>query len=309
MPKIWLCTSAIGAVLATILIGAARAESRIDSAATINARIGYLTTMFHDIDVTDAEIAIEIWMEELMNDIGHDVRTNAIFFDDVGSLVVAIQKRQVDVVALSALGFIDIADQVRLEPRFVGVDGDRFTEEYILLVRRERDVSSLQKLRGTDLVVTKGSETHSIALMWLDLLLNQNGLARKESFFANIREVNTTSKAVLPVFFDQAASCLVSARMYDTIVELNPQIGRELQVYAVSPELLIGLICLHPEAETALKDAFESGVRAVGEYAKGRQILTLFKLDKTAEYQPTYLDSSRAIVERHRKLIGSTLLP
>ena len=122
--------------------------------------------------------------------------------------------------------------------------------------------------------------------MWLDNCPMKAGLLSHESFFCIITEAPKTANAVLPVFFGQADACLVLERLFDTIAELNPQLRNELVTLANSPPLLMSLTCFTPACSPRMKQRTLVFGERMHHTPKGKQILTLFGLDRAVIFQP-----------------------
>ncbi len=103
-----------------------------------------------------------------------------------------------------------------------------------------RPCQSLGDLKNGNLFIHDEKPGNGVPQMWLDTFLVKQGLTRSKYFFTNIKEVDKVSQAVLPVFFKQADACLVSRSGFETMVELNPQIGEQLAIQATSPGFILG---------------------------------------------------------------------
>lgn len=266
-------------------------------------RVGYSKKLFKGVSLKDIQVAVELWAKQLTAQLGRPVAPKVLFFDSQAELVQASAAGEVDVANMDVLEYLDVRDRGILEPRLVSVIGDQVFEEYILLVRRDRGLDGLDALRGRHLVsVTAGPRASSIPIIWLETVLLRKNLGLKETFFGRIQEVGKVSQAILAVFFGQADVCLVAKQMLKTMTELNPQVGEELSVVATSSPLLTGLVCFPHNGDPETQRFVLEGALQLHDHPRGRQILTLFGVNRMKLFRPTYLDSITALIEEYSDL-------
>jgi phosphonate transport system substrate-binding protein len=125
---------------------------------------------------------------------------------------------------------------------------------------------------------------------------------------------------VLPVFFGNRDACLVDEPGFEVMKELNPQVGRGVQVFKASELLADALICLR--GSTWSSEQFKGDlIKILGElHAEpvGQQILTLFKVSQLLPFEEKQLDTVRKLRVTYERLctqgvksadIGSTSKP
>jgi hypothetical protein len=164
-------------------------------------------------------------------------------------------------------------------------------DEYAILVRKSKLPTEMEQLRGSSLYVEAERQANPIPLMWLDTLLMVRGLGRHTEFFGLIRKVEKSAQAVLSVFFGKADACIVTRGRFETLVELNPQLGEELAVRWVSPEYLPTVTCFAEAADPNKRQLIIDGAFDMPNHARGRQILALFGMAELKPWNPTYLQS------------------
>src|SRR6185369_7062487 len=99
-------------------------------------------------------------------------------------------------------------------------------EEYLLLVHQDSNFGNLASLRGRDLLYYD-NPVMCLSFPWLETVLASEGIPSATNFFhAEVPKLKVSS-AALPVFFRTADACLVNRRAFETLVELNPQVGRK----------------------------------------------------------------------------------
>jgi hypothetical protein len=109
---------------------------------------------------------------------------------------------------------------------------------------------------------------------------------------------------VLPVFFRQSDACVVTRSGFETMVELNPQLGRQLKILARSPEVVPAVFCFRADYAAGFKEDLFAGVRDLHKSAAGQQVLTVFQSDKIEDQPMSCLDSALELLATHQKLCG-----
>ncbi len=272
-------------------------------------RIGYSSKFFlSSVSVADAQVALSLWTRELTpSSTLKTMQPKPLIFDNLQSIVKALNNRTIDFVAVTAIDYLKIRDRAPLEPAFVGsrrnaVGGD----ELVLLVRRDQGIRDISQLKGKRLIVHSGPIIET-AHLWLSSVMARRSLPDYERFFGSDKEVNKASQAVLPVFFKQSDACLVSKSAYETMVELNPQIGKELTVLLSSDKLLDGIFCFHKLLRADIKAKMTKIAVNIHSTASGKQILTLFQIDDITPFNPSMLDPTMALLDKRKHPEGRPL--
>jgi len=146
------------------------------------------------------------------------------------------------------------------------------------------------------------------AYLWLSTVLTGKSLPERERFFGSVREVRKASQAVLPVFFKQADGCLVNKSSFDTMVELNPQIEKEMMVFLSSDKLLHGMFCFHRHLSADIKTQMTKTALNIHTTPAGKQILTLFQIDTIMPFKPSMLDTTVALLDKRDHIEGRLMI-
>ena len=263
--------------------------------------VGYTTALAYDIAVNDSRTATQGWVKTVIDRAGIDADAEVVIFQDLQPLVAAVNAEKLDLAVLLPLEFVEIADQAPLRPMLTTSSRGSILHEYVLLVSPDRGTTSLAQLSGKSLVLEKGGKGR-VPGMWLDVLLLRAGLTPSEVFFKSTRQVTSTSRAVLPVFFGQADACVVSREGFDTMVELNPQLGAKLSVLAVSPGFLRGVVCLRQDVYELYGDTIMESLLSLHTDPRGQQLLHLFHVSELVRVGEGFLDQVMALSEEHEAL-------
>jgi hypothetical protein len=105
------------------------------------------------------------------------------------------------------------------------------------------------------------------------------------------------TKVVLPVFFQHADVAAVTRSGFATAVEMNPQLGKNLRILAVSPKVVPTLLCFHKNCSQIGKKILQDAIIKSESLPTGQQIAALYQSRKTvfrtASCMTTTLDMLR----------------
>jgi len=256
------------------------------------------------VDQNDGLAAVTLWGREV-GDVAGFVSSsmNAVVYPDFDSLKMAVENGKVDLITLTSLEYLEIKDSL-LVPVLTGKQGPEVGVELVLLVQRDARMMSVADLREGLILIPEGQNA-DLSQRWLDTALLKNGLGEARRFFKSVRRMNKVSQAVLAVFFGQATGCVVGRNALRAMVDLNPQVGKELQVLLQSPRFVETLTCLRKGLDQSVGSKIINAALTLEKYPKGEQILTLFQLDTVVRFEPHFLDTVRTLDEEYRRCTGS----
>lgn len=149
-------------------------------------------------------------------------------------------------------------------------------EDFVLVVHRDSGIKALSDLKGRALTIYDRPKIQ-IARVWLDNLLGTQKLGRMDGFFSSISNNPKLNLSVLSVFFKKSDACLVSRRSLDTMIEMNPQVGRDLIPLARSPKLVVSILVFRKGCPLDRRKAFEQALQSLKKVPAGQQALALFE--------------------------------
>jgi ABC-type phosphate/phosphonate transport system substrate-binding protein len=188
-----------------------------------------------------------------------------------------------------------------IEPFHLSVYGDTVGCEHVVLVNKKDKINNLSQLKGKKIIVEKGSNGR-LALLWFTTLLLKRGLPESDNFFSDIKKVEKISQAVLPVFFTQADACIVRRTGFQTMVEMNPQVNKNLIVLQKSPAFQESVFCVRKDYDDKSKKIILDVVETLHLDPKGRQMLLLFRKDRVLPFKPEYIESVETLIKEYNEL-------
>jgi ABC-type phosphate/phosphonate transport system substrate-binding protein len=170
---------------------------------------------------------------------------------------------------------------------------------YQLLTRDSDGPRKLEQLRGKRIAIA--SRTHSdMGLAWLETQLADGKLGPARDFFESISLSYKGSSCVLPLFFGKVDACVLDARSYQLMQELNPQLSK-LKVLASSEPLLEGLVAM-PKSGHRYRAEIIDAIMTLHRDPAGAQMVMFFQSGAMLPAKAQYFEATRALWERYLKL-------
>jgi ABC-type phosphate/phosphonate transport system substrate-binding protein len=273
--------------------------------AIIPFRAAFSASMFTDVNENDAKAAIRGWVQALTLQSGVPVDPQPRILSGSESIVQALRSNEVDGITLTTDEYWPLRKAIPFSELFVSVAGGQITEEYLLLVHKDSHLDNLQDLRGRNLAYYQNPRA-SLARVWLDVLFAKAGLNHATNCCRQILPVPKLARLVLPVFFHQSDACVVTRRGFETMCELNPQLGHQLKVLATSPELVPSALFISSSYSAPFKEKLFSTLVTLHSVPAGHQVLTLFQSDRLEQRSLSCLASACDLLAAHQRLFDDS---
>ncbi len=265
-------------------------------------RVGFPASAVSKAIQQEMRVALEVWGSKLAERGTETIsRVEAIIFEDedFSDIYDSLKRKELDCLIMNSLDFVEYERSKLMEPVFVGFSGERIGHEYVLLVRHDSGIESLEGLKkGTINIETEG--VGRMPLVWLEVLLSSHGLPDMSEFFKEIQYMEKASQTVLPVFFSKVNAGLTNMRAFRTMVELNPQLERELAVLGMSSPFLRGVIVYRKDLAQDIKESVYDAMRTMHEDPDGEQILIVMREQKLIPYKQEYTDTVRTLYKDYQ---------
>jgi phosphonate transport system substrate-binding protein len=267
-------------------------------------RLAISETMVTDVNLSDARIAMETWLKRIQADLAVTLQYDARVFVTTEEIVSRIRTGQLDAAALNVVEYRSIAEMLDPTDLLVG-SGTSGPDNYLLLVRRDSAFKKVANLRGSRLTLLT-SPKMCAARAWLATLLDEAQCPPAEEFFAAMTPDTKVSRVLLPVFFHQTESCLVSKRGFETMCELNPQVEKELTPIAISPVLVTCFYAFRKNYRGSGREKIVNLHKTLLSGAAGRQLAMLFQFDELTVRDASCLASGLSILDRAERIRSKT---
>ena len=262
------------------------------------------TNMFTEVNESEARAALKVWIMTVAKERGIPVNPELIVYSGAEAALRSVEIDQVDGYGASLEEFSALRECIAFDRIVVATHNGSFQDSYVVLVREDSGWTKLADLRGRDLLVLQNPRM-SMAFVWLDTVLLESELGRASSFFGRIEHQNKPSRVALPVFFHKAAVCLMTSESFAAMQELNPQLGKQLRVVARSPELMSSVFAFRADFRSPYREQMFQEMKRLPESPAGLQILMLLQSERIEEKPLSCVDSSLALLARHRQLCAA----
>jgi phosphonate transport system substrate-binding protein len=260
-------------------------------------QVGFSANIFKGVYLKDATAAAKVLTELFLQRYKRNwkVKPHEVF-SSIDELEKILKEQEFEALVMHPSEYIQVEDLNLLEPIAVSLRNDSPYDSYHLLVHKDSNLKELKDLKGKTVLLS--SQLGNKVELWIDFLLKRKKLDRKEKFFFKLQFIDKPLATILPVFFKKEDACIVDESSYKTVVELNPQIGQDLESIEISQPLAIGLIVIRksisdPQVKADIKEAFLD----LHKYEESRQYLTIFRIGKIVEFKEEYLKSTYALLE------------
>ena len=306
------CLAAALGLLATLAVAGAAGAAATDASRAPEAaadrpfKLAMTTNMFTEVNESEARAALKVWIMTVAKERGIPVNPELIVYSGAEAALRSVETDQIDGYGASLEEFSALRERIAFDRIVVATHNGSFQDSYVVLVREDRGWTKLADLRGRDLLMLQNPRM-SMAFVWLDTVLLENGLGRASSFFGRIEHQNKPSRVALPVFFHKAAVCLMTSKSFAAMEELNPQLGKQLRVLTQSPELMSSVFAFRSDFRSPYREQMFQEMKRLPESPAGLQILMLLQSERIEEKPLSCVDSSLALLARHRRLCAATV--
>jgi len=264
---------------------------------------GMAQMAFRNTNANDAAAAYTVVLETIGRHNGRHFKASVKIFDNPGAFEAAIRAGSLHLSVVGAWDYLSMQIDDVAKPMFVAMENGQVGRRYLVLTRRDSGLNTLADLRGKSILKLEVASVDA-ALHWLDTLLAASRLGNQEQFFGGVEVVGKPTAAVLPVFFGKKPACVVDDSSFRIMQELNPQVGAALQVVAISEKYADVVICVREKGWSS-EDLKAETIQTLADLPRdpgGRQILTLFKIDRLVPFRDEYLNSIRQLRAAYAKL-------
>ena len=293
--------------LSSVSISARPGNSEIPANMPKLLHIVFTSGMVAEMNPHDAAAAVQVFGEQIIKRRGLAMHPRVSICDGISDLQKLIKNEEADLVSLRIDEYLKLEYSSQFQNAFMGMRNENWSERYVLLTRNSDGLRNLADLRGKRLLSLSGRRT-GLADEWLNTVLIESNLPEAAEFFGQVRTVPKISAAVLPVFFKQMDACLVTQSGFETMTQLNPQLGKELSAIKVSPSILPSLVCLKRDLIPFIKEGVHQALVELHQEVSGRQVLTLFSIDKLVPLTSANLTGAVEVYSKYRRIARKTPL-
>lgn len=242
----------------------------------------------------DVRFSLETIMQKVIDQKTYPYVVQINMLDHVVDDIERIRQGQYHFVVLSGLDYLIHRTAMQLTPVLMPSKGHQPTETLLLLVRKGCTLASIAQKEEPTLVIEDG-RNGDLSQLWLDAQLAARDLPDTDRLFTTIRRVNKPNRAVLPVFFNQADACIVTRNSREVMIELNPQIGKQVHALIRSKGLVRSIICATPRATDKEIDILVRESLNFQRNPETQQALTIIQMKQFHPVSQAGIDATKAL--------------
>lgn len=284
------------ALVATVPRGAATPEEPLPKV----LHVAFSARVFPDVDHRDARIAMELWAKELSRKAGIS-QAQVTLFNSPDEIRKMVRSGAVHLVTLPPMEYLACQRELNIAPAYVAANKSGRDREYLLVVHLDSGLTKVSDLRGRTIAMPPAARDQTSSL-WLTVLLLRKGVRDAHGYLGKIADVGKPSQAILGVFFRQYHAAIVPRGSFETCITINPQLRKKLTVLAESKSLIGEITCLPVTLGRRMRQAIDTAALTLHETAVGRQMTTLFHIDRVIRFTPSYLTGLEDLLREQQRL-------
>jgi hypothetical protein len=239
-------------------------------------RVAVSTDTLAGSNINDARTAYKVWINEYSRQLGKvTAEADPLVFIPSEDLIRGVRQGAIDCFGVTALEYAKLFDWA--DPDFLVLQ-DYLTDgiEYVLLVHNSSTFKKTGDLKGAQIL----SHLHRDMVLltaWLDTMLAAANLPSADRFFGSNTLRDKVNQVILPVFFRRADGACLTRRSWETAVELNPQLGRDLRPLAVSPRIVPIALCFRRNCNPYGRKMLLDSMLSLSNSTAGQQMAALYQ--------------------------------
>ncbi len=256
------------------------------------------------VNINDARASYRVWINQAFVQSGQKyMEFDPEIFVPSEQILREVRMDEIDCYGVNALEFARVTDLTDPDSLLLlsylanGI-------EYVLLVHKNSSFKKIEDLRGTKI----GTHlNHDMVLLpaWLDTMLASKGLPEASRFFSSITPYEKLTQVVLPVFFHRLDGACLARRNWETVVELNPQLGQDLCPIAISPRVIPCAIGIRRNCNRKAVKQFIDALLRVSKRPEGQQILALYQANGFEVRPTSAMNSTLEMVRLHKRVTAA----
>lgn len=254
-------------------------------------------------NISDARAAYRVWIRQVSQKATQvNVEVDPQIFIPSEQILLEIRQGTVDCYGVNAFELAKVADLtdpgclILLNYLADGI-------EYVLLVHNSSPFRKLDDLHGAQIAT---HFNHDMVLLpaWLSMMLSRANLPEPSRFFAGVTPYEKLNQVLLPVFFRRVDGACLARRNWETALELNPQLGRDLRLLAVSPRVIPCGIGIRKTADAEATKLFVDSLLRMSREPEGQQILALYQANGFVVRPASVMNETLSMVRQYERALS-----
>ena len=249
-------------------------------------KIGYHINSFPDLTPTEAYLTFGLIAKELGK--VAKCKVSHFAYNDIIQMRNDFQRGVFNFIILPPLKIVKYFNPNMLRGGFNATANSLPLDTLQLITRKNEGLDSFTDLQEHQLSLLKNEDLSELYLKTLLSRLAKNN----DSFFSNIDKQKNSQRVILKLFFKQTDAILVYKSQFLLAVEMNPQIGKNVQVIEQYKGVPKGIGFFHKDVNAKLRKHIILSVLEFQHSVRGQQLLELLKSD---EIKHSYVSDLQAV--------------
>ncbi|PUB72741.1 MAG: hypothetical protein DBP03_15785 [gamma proteobacterium symbiont of Ctena orbiculata] len=235
-------------------------------------RVGGSAESIYDMRIADLEILISLLFNEMYRDDNYQLKVKIYERDEM--LESQLTSGKLDAIFMNPIFYLENIEYLNSKFTYAVQHGSSIKPNYLLLVRRDSGINSLEGLRDKKLIVPSG---HMAGLRFLDVELLRTGMPMAAESFSEVRYTKEANAAIINLFFGQVDAALVTDFSYEVATELNRQIPKSLQIIRTSQPLIHMVIGIRKDFPPHLVERYLPFAESLNKFPRLRYLKKNFR--------------------------------
>ena len=280
----------IPAILIVLEFSILFAQPKSENAPFFN--MAFSEKIFVRVNQNDATALAKVLMENLLEESPFTIRTGSPnVYSSMKELEESVKNERNDLYILLPEEFLRLSKFGLIEPTAVPLRNNSVYDVYKIIVSKKNSIRNIKELKGKSILIGYSAGNDNPHL-WLNHLLSSKGMGEKEKYFESIETLEKSLPVILKVYFGQVDACIISEDNLNLAIEMNPRLGESLIALETSKPILRAILAERKSKPEKNKKLLLDNLLNLDKTAEGKQVLTLFRIEKLIPYKEEYLKSS-----------------
>lgn len=293
-------------VLCISQINTVNADDTADKQLRVNMGF-YIKSITEQASMSDIEISLNFWVKEALaveaEKVGINITsTGAFLYESMQEMRGDYDKGKLDIIVGPPLLISRHFKREEITDGFSGMLEGRKPDNLLLVVRTDKNINSIDDLRGKRIAMLEGDE---LADMYLDTLFLRTFKKSYKKLSSSIQQQAKANRIVLDLYFDKADVGLVYVNSYQVMTELNPDIMNKTKIldsFEVRSKNYSYINKSYPLANEIRRIAL-----SFYKSPRGKQILDIYKTPELDFLKVEELDIVDKLDKEHTALLKSEI--
>ena len=263
------------------------------------SRIAALKNTF-DVPLVDAEVTFKVLYDSILS--AYNEKAHVQIYDSFSMMRKDIKNGQIDAVVANAPDVLMLKEMIDPDAISTIVIRGRVKHRWVMLTRKNISPGDWNALKGKRLTTSRNVALGNIVL---DVALLEAGFRPSNKFFRSSIAKESPHPAIIDVFFGKADAALVTEAALEVAEELNPQIGKRLNVFMRSEPYLLTVNAYLKSFPADRKEKLKEATLKFHELPKGVALLRLFKAERVEIVTWKDLENVKELVTKYKRLTKS----